>query len=356
MRQNQHLKIIVIYKMTIINGIEIDHIVYIQNEIKSAIQNNDPIEPYLHVITVISNPCQFAQRYILARAFIKRMEHEPNTKLYVVELAHRDQKFYVTDSKNPRHLQICTNTAPLWHKENLINIGIKRLLPENWKAVAWIDADIEFENPDWALDSLKILNGTRDIIQLFSHCIDMDINEDAMNIFASFGFQYTKKRVYSKTGVLKMWHPGYAWACTRKLYDRMGGLYDLSILGAGDHNMALSLIDRGNISLNEHVHPDYLDSILEFQSKLNNARLGYTPGVIRHNFHGSKKNRRYAERWEILVKHAYSPRLHVTKNDIGLLVPTEACPQELLDDILFYFKQRSEDEGVLQRMRELNLN
>jgi hypothetical protein len=32
--------------MTVINGIEIDNIRYIHNEIKSAILNNDPIEHY----------------------------------------------------------------------------------------------------------------------------------------------------------------------------------------------------------------------------------------------------------------------------------------------------------------------
>ena len=30
--------------MTVINGIEIDNVKYIQNEIKEAINNNDPIE------------------------------------------------------------------------------------------------------------------------------------------------------------------------------------------------------------------------------------------------------------------------------------------------------------------------
>ena len=55
--------------MTIINGIEIDHIVYKPNDIKLAIQNNDPIEEKLHVILVLSNPCLFARRYILLHLF-----------------------------------------------------------------------------------------------------------------------------------------------------------------------------------------------------------------------------------------------------------------------------------------------
>ena len=60
--------------MTIINNIEIDNIRYERNEIKNAIVNNEPIEPKLNVIIVVSNPCLYAKRYILAREFIKRIE------------------------------------------------------------------------------------------------------------------------------------------------------------------------------------------------------------------------------------------------------------------------------------------
>jgi hypothetical protein len=81
-----------------------------------------------------------------------------------------------------------------------------------------------------------------------------------------------------------------------------------------------------------------------FQQRVKNLRLGYVPGVIRHYYHGSKKNRKYLERWKILVKHAYNPLVHVKLNNDGLLVPTDSCPRGLLDDILGYFLERNEDE------------
>ena len=283
------------------------------------------------------------------------MEEEEDVSLFIVELAYNKQQFRVTVSGNKSHLQIRTDTAPIWHKENMINMGVKALLPSNWKAFAWVDADVEFENPHWAKDTLKILNGSRDIVQIFSHAVDMDLNEDAMTVFAGFGFQYSKKRTYTKNGVNKMWHPGYGAAMTRKAYEKMGGVYQQSILGSGDHNMALALVGKGDISVNEFVNPDYLESVLEYQSKVKSLRLGYTPGVIRHYFHGSKKNRRYNERWEILVKHSFSPKLHLTTKENGLLVPSEECPQGLLDDILEYFTMRNEDEGLIERMKELHI-
>ena len=330
--------------MTIINGIEIDDIKYIDNNIKDSIKNNQPIDNILHVIIVISNPCQYARRYILAREFIYRMQQEQNIMLYVVELAYFKQSYHVTDFKNPNHLRLYTKTAPLWHKENMINIAVKKLLPISWKAMAWIDADIEFESSSWAIDTLKILNGSRDIVQLFSHCLDMDNNEDIMSVFSSFGFQYSKGRQYKKCNGNNFWHPGFAWAITNEGYQKIGGLFEHSILGSGDHNMALSLLGHGIKSINENVSLGYKNKIEEFNNNALELKLGYVPGVIRHYYHGSKKNRKYSERWQILVNHQYDPYTHVKKDKNGLLIPTKECPKELLDDILNYFTERKEDE------------
>ena len=114
--------------------------------VKEALNNNEKIEDKLNVISVISNVCEFKTRWRLMKEFIERMNSIQNINFYVVELAYDDQEFNVTNSSNPNHLQIRTKYA-LWHKENMINIGIKKLLPSDWKSVAWIDGDIEFDNP-----------------------------------------------------------------------------------------------------------------------------------------------------------------------------------------------------------------
>jgi len=329
--------------MTVINNIEIDNINYKRNIIKDAIINNDPIEDKLNVIMVVSNPCQFARRYILAKQFIKRMEMEENNiRLFIVELIYPNQKYYLTKSNNKNHLQLKT-TIPIWHKENMINLGVKYLLPKDWKAVAWIDADIEFENTTWALDTLKVLNGTKDIVQLFSHCVDMNYNYDALNIFSSFGYKFTKNENYSSSGV-NYWHPGFAWACTRKAFEKMGGLYENAILGSGDHIMAYSLINKGLKSIHYESTDDYKQTIIDFGNRVKNLRLGYVPGVIRHHFHGLKINRKYKERWLILMNNNYAPTLHLTKDEIGVLIPSVDCPDNMLDEIYEYFHQRNEDD------------
>jgi hypothetical protein len=329
--------------MTIVNGIEIDDINYDINDIKLAIANNEPIEDALNIIIVISNPCLYAKRYILLKEFVKRIEEEEeNVNLFIVELAYKGQKFYITDKQNKNHLQIKTD-CPIWHKENMINLGVKYLLPSNWKAFAWIDADIEFDNNSWALDTLKILNGSKDIVQLFSHCIDMDKDKNTLNIFNSFGYSFSKNKKYTAKG-LDYWHPGYAWAMTRKAYEKIGGIYDKGVLGSGDNIMALSFINKCKNMNNVNYSQDYNDSMLEFQQKAKNLRFGYTPGLIRHYFHGSKKNRKYTERWHILMKHEFAPTRHLTYDPYGILIPTAEFSEQFKNDIMDYFKERKEDE------------
>ena len=225
----------------------------------------------------------------------------------------------------------------------MVNLGVKYLLPESWKAFAWIDADVEFDSNSWALDTLKILNGCKDVVQLFSHCIDMDKDENTLNIFNSFGYSFNKTKKYTQRGI-DYWHPGYAWAITRKAYEKIGGIYDKGVLGSGDSIMALSFINKTGNMNNVNYSEDYNNSMLEFQKKAKTLRLGYTPGIIRHYFHGSKINRQYTERWQILIRQQYSPIQHLTYDSFGILIPTEQFSEEFKNDILNYFKERKEDE------------
>lgn len=312
------------------------------DDTKYVLSTTDAIDEYLHCVIMISNPCLYKKRYKLAKDFFSKKY--PNVIMYLVEVIYKDQQPGISDKNNPRHLQIYTDTAPLWHKENAINIGIKKLLPKNWKAVAWIDADIEFENVNWANDTLKLLNSSKPTVcQLFSIALDLNQEEDPMTIFQGFGYQSYLGKKHGRMGLL-FWHPGYAWACNRIAYEKMGGLYEHSILGSGDHNMALSIIGKGRTSVNVAVNESYKNHITEFQKRCEGIVLRYTPGVIRHFFHGTKANRKYVDRWQILVRNGYDPVKHITYDENELLVPTIDCPKTLLDEILSYFEIRNEDE------------
>jgi hypothetical protein len=131
----------------------------------------------------------------------------------------------------------------------------------------------------------------------------------------------------------------------------MGGLYEKAILGSGDNIMGLSLIGHGLKAVNADSTDDYKDSIREYQESVKHFRLGYVPGVIRHYYHGSKKNRKYTERWQILIKHNFAPSTYLETNSDGILIPSLECSKDLLDEIFNYFRERNEDEDLLEKMK-----
>jgi hypothetical protein len=220
--------------------------------------------------------------------------------------------------------------------------------------MAWIDADVEFDSAHWASDALKVLNGGRDFVQLFSHCIDMDFNKQILNTFTSFGYQYTKN--FQKGTGQKYWHPGFAWACNRKAYDKMGGIFEEGILGSGDNIMCHTFIKKAPDSLKKGMSQEYFDFVVNFQNKMQGITLGYIPGSIRHFFHGKKENRNYYGREDILIKYQYNPYTFIEQDSRGLLIPTKNFPNEFLNDIMDYFKGRNEDEMVLEEIMSKEKN
>lgn len=301
----------------------------------------------LNVICMMSNPIGYKRRVELAKRFITRMNKRTDVELYITEIAYGDHIFEITETNNTNHLQVRA-THPLWHKENAINMACEILLPTNWKSFCWIDMDIIFENEHWVTDTLEILNDLKPTyVQLFSHAVDMDNNESVMSIFQSFAHQQSMNRPHAVTNKgYDYWHPGYAWGMNREAYDIVGGLYELSIIGSGDYNMAMSLINKGKLSVDSRVSDGYKRTVEEYQKKIqeNGILMKCVNGVIRHEYHGSKINRKYVQRNDIVIKNKYDPNIHLKHREDGLLVPTEDCPMELLDQIMFYFSERNEDE------------
>lgn len=310
--------------------------------IQDALKSNHKIEDKLHVVAVISNVCEFKRRWQLMREFMERMKQNPSVNLYIVELVYGEQQFRIVDQNNPNHLPLRTKHA-LWHKENMINLAVQKLLPSDWKAFAWIDADIEFESPTWAEDTLKIL--TRfDLAQLFTVCFDLDENQIPMNMWQSYGYKFCRGEKFKHTKGVNYWHSGYAWACSRNFYESMGSkLYEWGIVGSGDYIMTQGFL--GNIACADKSLTGFSHHIENYNSLIPSSfKIGYLPSNIQHYFHGSKANRKYIERNQILIKYHYDPTIHLTYDELGILVPTEHMCEEFLKEILLYFSERNEDE------------
>jgi len=242
------------------------------------------------------------------------------------------------------HIQV-RGTDEVWHKENLINIALSRLPPEA-KYIAWIDMDVEFLNPNWALDTLHALEHYK-IVQPWSDCIDAGPKGQIIQTHKSFCSQYIQgaPRGGSYGDVGPFWHCGFAWAARRDTLNKLGGMIDWAILGAGDHHMSLALIGDVKNSIPGKIHPNYVKKALHYQSlcsKWVEEDIGYVDGIIKHHWHGKKKDRKYIERWDILVKNQFDPEVDIIKDIQGLWHLAGNKPK-LRNEIRAYFRQRNED-------------
>jgi len=323
------------------------------------------------VILIYNNPCRYKKRLQLFKEHVQRMIRY-DVNVCIVELTYGNRPYDTLDLDVQLHIPLCTNSI-LWHKENMINIGIQHL-PSNWNYVAWIDTDIDFVNKNWVEDTLHQLQH-HSFVQLFSDYVDLGPKNEIMTTGKSFMYCYvnnlppnmTSSSIHSDSnpsysyyyshdtttlhnektttiGSKIYWHPGYCWAATKQALNTTGGLYELSILGSGDHQMALCLIGKGHVSIPSKITRDYKTSVLNWQKRALrlHKNVGYVEGTIYHYFHGKKSDRRYNERWLVLEENKYQPSIDVHKDIQGILVLYEDN-HKLRDDILMYFRQRNED-------------
>jgi hypothetical protein len=319
-----------------------------------------PITSQLYVVTVVTNPMRYYVRYKLYQAFAKMVE-ESGAILYTVELALRDRHFEVTDPANPRHIQL-RSPEILWHKENLINIGMSRL-PQDAEYVAWIDADIQFARPDWVQETLHQLQIYK-VVQMWSHSIDYGPEHQPIAQCGSLFASYLKDRQvlqpivrhanaqqrnpgsYPFKGLM---HTGYAWAARRSAINDLGGLGDIGILGSGDRHMAYALLGQVDRSFPLGISKSYVDYWNRWQDRAERyiqRKVGVVNGTANHYWHGSKQHRRYQDRWKILVQDGYNPDLDLKYDFQGVLQLTERNIK-LRDDLIQYFNVRNEDSSDL---------
>lgn len=290
----------------------------------------------LYVILPYFNFCSFKKRRELFVQFVNDFCREKNIRLVVAEC--------VGPCPLPKlpvwsHLKFHTEDH-FWIKENLINMAIRTL--GSWKYVAWIDADIQFLNHNWVQETIDELQ-TADIVQLFQTAVNLGPNGEAIKTDKSFAYMAKGSGTpWNPTDKYGFWHPGYAWACTRKAWLKMDSLIDWAILGSGDRHMAMALIGRAEDSCPGNVHENYKKLLAEYQKNVARLTLSWVDGTILHFWHGSFENRKYKERWDILVKNNYDPFADVGMDNTGQLHLTK--PGKRLEPLLYkYFLGRSED-------------
>lgn len=319
-----------------------------------------PLPDKLYVVTMLSNPLRWRSRYRNYWSFQRHVQ-DAGAELYTVEVAYGDRPFEITQADDPRDIQLRT-ADELWHKENAINLAIQRL-PADAKYVAWIDADVTFQRPDWAQETMHLLQHY-DFIQMFSHAHDINSSHAVVTTHTGFMFQYLNSLVtpgvsmarppddygsggYSGAGPGPQgyWHPGFAWAARREALNKVGMLIDFAILGSADWHMARALIGTASGTLQRGLHRNYVDSVMEWERRAElhiRRNVGYMDGSVYHSYHGKKEHRHYNTRWKFLTQSKFNPSSDIKKDWQGLWQLKEDNPM-LRDGLRVYNRMRHED-------------
>lgn len=321
------------------------------------------------VITVLSNPIRYKRRYELYWRFAEMCDHA-GVKLITVEQAFGQRPFMVTRANNIMNLQLRTDEE-LWHKENMINLGVKyaaAIAPSlglKVDKIAWVDADCRSVRAprDWFEETWHQLQHY-EFVQMWEEMLDLDINFNPLGApQPSFMANYVKygnpnpeefrdlekkhRKCYPYGGNL-FGRPGLAWAANYEAFNKIGGLVDFAILGAGDWYMAHGLIGSMETAKSEYAYGPYMKKLMEWQVKAQRwikRNVGYVPGLVVHDFHGRKANRFYGTRGKILRDCKYNPDTDIKYDMHGMLMLETWDDRQIMlrDKIMQYFRARNED-------------
>lgn len=283
--------------------------------------------------------------------------------LITVEQAFGERPFMVTDVGNPMHVQV-RSFEELWHKENLIKLGIARAKHVDPLAnkVAWVDSDCFPMIPavEWFEETWHALQHY-EFVQMWERMMNYGPRNEPvsgfqlsfMKVYEMAGFEVPESRTVSHTlgtsGYTSFGRPGLAWAANISALDQVGGLLDRCILGSGDWHMAHGLVGAMKLFSGEFTKlSKYAEYLLDWQDKATKwikKDVGYVPVTVGHWWHGDKVDRKYGDRGKILIENDYQPYVDVKYDAFGLLQLETWEPRQikLRDQIRYYMATRHED-------------
>lgn len=300
----------------------------------------------LTVITTYFNPCGYASRRRNYDLFMDGMRKD-GVNCITIECAFGNEPFELPESLDV--IKVRAKTL-LWQKERLLNLAAS-WLPTNCKYVAWLDCDILFDNPNWGVDLVRVLEQYK-VAQVFETCIRLekgDVEGETPDISHSFAKVMAKDPDSLDAGRYDLHgHTGYGWAMRREIFDEVG-LYESAISGSSDHFMSHAIYGDYNFCITNALKHDQrqIDHLKAWGAKFYSmvqGSLGVVPGRIRHLWHGDTVDRRYFLRMHEITDLGFDPWTDLHVEPGKPLEWVKGLDKPALKQYFFnYFKSRRED-------------
>jgi hypothetical protein len=275
------------------------------------------------IALVVFNPAK-SRRMMMNALYVWNYYKRKGLPIFVLELVFGDNEPEFTKAFHVR------GTSPMFHKERLCRL-LETRIPRRYTKIAFLDADILFPDDSWYEETSKLLN-SHDVVHPFSTADWLDLTY--------------KKAEFRRDSVVKMpgpkwdftFHPGFAWAFRRDWYRKVG-FYDWAVSGSGDTLSSAHWLSKefpsGFKSLPRAMKESYAD-----YCQTPRPRIAFRKGLVQHLYHGSRKNRQYAERHKLLdVDMDIRDMIRLNKD--GVYEWKEPVWGELFH---LYFKGRDDDD------------
>lgn len=276
----------------------------------------------LIVVTCYFNPQSYIARRRNYEVFASHLG-DMGVPLFTVECAFGDQAFELPASRST--LQVRSQSV-LWQKERLLNIAI-RSAPTEFSKIAWVDADLLFENPmcfplaSQALNEFSVVQLFDTVARLPRH--QREFTEDCTS-WKGFAARIHAAPGCHQKGWFRHGHTGYGWAARREVLLQCG-LFDKCVSGGSDHLMAHAFVGDWYsrciddlVGLGSVLH----HSFRKWARSMHKAVLGnvgYVPGRVLHLWHGDDANRSYHKWSQEMKRCTVDPTLDLADNADGCL-------------------------------------
>jgi len=313
----------------------------------------------LYAIVPYFNFFKNKYRELNLKAFLISYKKIPNLKIYIVEGISTESEYHnplppeITKLAD-KHI-VYNIPQTIFIKENLINLVVKNHLPKDWRNFCWIDGDLIYDSNNWVDNVLNELKNN-DIVQMFC----MGFQHEYINSKShktECGFIYFQK-LQNKNSIFKYVvspHPGWAWAMTRNLYEKIDGLWELNIIGGADSIMSaysilsedfkksdFSILDMSNdFNMKQTLFPlcyseSYTKELNEYIYKFKGVEYSNISNNIFHLYHGNLNKRHYGTRHRVLKDYKYDKSfINYTSEGVIYLNNTE-----LLNNIKQYIENK----------------
>lgn len=234
------------------------------------------------ICLVVFNPAKTKKIIANYFAMIKELEDYP---VFTLELVYEGRKPEI-----PEAFHIVGNSV-MFSKENLYRI-LETKIPLKYKKLAFLDTDILFSHPSWYSTASKLLD-THDVVQLFDKCHWLD-SENKNTTLTRKSVLYMTEPEYTWT-----YHPGFAWAMRRDWYNKIG-FFDWAVSGSGDTLSTIGWLKKKFPKHFKSCPKSIKNEFSKFYSKPS-PRITFLKDIdVKHLYHGSRTNRQYVSRHEIL--------------------------------------------------------